>query len=86
VTGASEREALAMNFLMDRDADHWARDIAALKAAVGRCDTASPIVASTALAGRFTWSCEQGRVNGTILLAPTATPQIQALSLTRATP
>jgi D-alanyl-D-alanine-carboxypeptidase/D-alanyl-D-alanine-endopeptidase len=71
---------------MDRDADHWARDITALKAAVGRCDTASPIVPSTALAGSFTWTCEHGRVSGRILLAPTQAPRIQALSLTRATP
>jgi serine-type D-Ala-D-Ala carboxypeptidase/endopeptidase len=83
---ASAGEALAMNFLMDRDADHWARDITALKAAVGKCDTASPIAPSTALAGSFTWICENGRVTGRILLAPTSTPTIQALSLTRAAP
>jgi hypothetical protein len=75
-----------MNFLMDRDADHWARDITALKASVGKCDTSAPIAASTALAGSFTWTCENGRVSGRILLAPTATPRIQALSLTRAAP
>jgi serine-type D-Ala-D-Ala carboxypeptidase/endopeptidase len=79
-------DVLAMNFLMDRDADHWASDIKSLKASVGRCDTASPIVPSTALAGRFTWSCENGRVTGSILLAPTKETRIQALTLTRATP
>jgi D-alanyl-D-alanine-carboxypeptidase/D-alanyl-D-alanine-endopeptidase len=78
-------DVLAMNFLMDRDASHWARDITGLKAAVGRCDTSSPVVPSAALSGSFTWRCEHGRVNGRILLAPTRTPQIQALSLTRAT-
>ena len=31
----SPPDALAMNFLMDRDADHWARDLTALKADVG---------------------------------------------------
>jgi D-alanyl-D-alanine-carboxypeptidase/D-alanyl-D-alanine-endopeptidase len=85
-TSGTEGDALAMNFLMDRDADHWTRDITALKAAVGRCDTASPIAPSTALAGSFTWTCEHGRVTGRILLAPTSTPRIQALTLTRATP
>ena len=79
-------EVLAMNFLMDRDADHWARDLAALKTQVGTCDTASPIAATGALSGDFTWRCELGRVRGSVLLAPTATPQIQALSLTRAAP
>lgn len=87
VASSSEgRDVLAMNFLMDRDAEHWAREITALKASVGRCDTTSPIAPSTALAGRFTWSCENGRVNGSILLAPTKEPRIQALSLTRAAP
>jgi CubicO group peptidase (beta-lactamase class C family) len=87
--GVNGGDVLAMNFLMDRDANHWARDITALKAAVGRCDTsaaAAAIVPSTALAGRFSWSCENGRVNGSILLAPTREPRIQALSLTRAAP
>ncbi|MGD9906690.1 MAG: serine hydrolase domain-containing protein [Vicinamibacterales bacterium] len=78
--------ALAMNFLMDRDAAHWARDLAALKAAVGACDTAAPIVATGALSGRFTWTCATGRVRGSVLLAPTPTPQIQALELARAQP
>ena len=85
-TSGSSGDVLAMNFLMDRDAAHWARDIATLKASVGRCDTSSPVVPSTALAGRFTWNCENGRVTGSILLAPTREPRIQALSLTRAAP
>ncbi len=77
---------LAMNFLMDRDAGHWARDLSALKAQVGACDTTAPIVPTGALSGEFAWRCERGRVRGDLLLAPTRTPLIQALSLTRATP
>ena len=84
VTGTSD--LLAMNFLMDRDADHWARDIAALKAQVGACDTTAPVRPTGALSGEFTWTCATGRVHGELLLAPTSTPQIQSLSLTRATP
>ena len=79
-------DVLAMNFLMDRDAEHRARDYAGLKAEVGACDTAAPIVPTTALAGEFTWNCERGRVRGQILLAPTPTPQIQSLTFARATP
>ena len=60
----SAGDVLAMNFLMDRDAEHRARDFAALKAEVGACDTAAPIVPTGALAGDFTWSCEHGRVQG----------------------
>ncbi len=85
-TLAAGGDILAMNFLMDRDAEHWARDIAALKAQVGACDTSAPVRPSGALSGSFTWTCATGRVRGDILLAPTPTPQIQALSLLRATP
>ena len=84
VTAAGD--VLAMNFLMDRDAEHWARELAALKAQVGTCDTTSPIVPTGALSGDFTWRCEHGRVKGSVLLAPTRPPRIQALSMARATP
>jgi CubicO group peptidase (beta-lactamase class C family) len=79
-------DVLAMNMPLDRDAAHWARDLAALKASVGTCDTAAPIAPAAALSGTFTWTCERGRVNGSLLLAPTREPRIQALQLTRATP
>ena len=79
-------DVLAMNFLMDRDAAHWAKDLTDLKAQVGTCDTAAPIAPTGALAGNFTWQCERGRVRGSVLLAPTSTPRIQSLTLTRAAP
>ena len=79
VSGADDE--LAMNFLLDRDAAHWARELAALKAQVGDCDTAAPLAATGALAGDFTWRCAHGRVKGSVLLAPTHPPQIQELDL-----
>jgi CubicO group peptidase (beta-lactamase class C family) len=79
-------DVLAMNFLMDRDAEHRARDFAELKAQVGACDTSVPVVPTGALAGHFTWTCEHGRVNGEVLLAPTPAPRIQSLTLARAIP
>ena len=82
----SAGDVLAMNFLMDRDAEHRARDLAELKAQVGTCDTASPIAPTGALAGDFSWRCEHGRVKGEVLLAPTPTPRIQSLTFTRSTP
>ncbi len=85
-TLASGGDILAMNVLMDRDADDWARDIAGLKAQVGVCDTGTPVTPTGALSGAFTWTCATGRVRGSVLLAPTPAPRIQALSLTRATP
>jgi len=83
VTAAGD--VLAMNFLMDRDAQHWAADLVALKAQVGACDTAAPIAPTGALGGEFTWSCAHGRVQGELLLAPTPAPRIQSLSVMRAT-
>jgi serine-type D-Ala-D-Ala carboxypeptidase/endopeptidase len=82
----SAGDVLATNFLMDRDAEHRAREFAGLKAEVGVCDTAAAIVPAGALAGDFTWICERGRVEGQLLLAPTLTTRIQSLTLTRSMP
>ena len=82
----SAGDVLAMNFLMDRSAEGWARDLASLKAQVGSCETSAPIVATGALTGEFTWRCERGRVRGLLQMAPTRPPRIQSLDLTRATP
>jgi hypothetical protein len=82
----SAGDVLAPNFLMDRDAEHRARDFAELKAQVGTCDTSTPIAPTGALAGDFTWRCEHGRVKGQVLLAPTPTLRIQSLTFTRSTP
>ena len=79
-------DVLAMNFLMDRSTEHWARDLAALKAQAGACETATPIAPTGALSGDFTWRCAQGRLRGSLLLAPTRPPRIQALSLVRVAP
>lgn len=75
------REQLATNFLLDRDAAHRADDLADLKAQVGACDTSAPISATGALTGDFTWRCERGRIDGSLLLAPTRPPTIQAWDL-----
>lgn len=74
-------EQLAMNFLLDRDAAGWRRDLAGLKAAVGECDTSAAITPTGALSGDFTWRCAQGRLSGSILLTPTIPPRIQTLTL-----
>ncbi len=70
---------LAMNFLMDRSAENWARELARLKTQVGACDTNAPVTATGALSGAFAWRCERGRLEGQILLAPTTPAGIQAL-------
>ncbi len=70
---------LAMNFLMDRSADNWAKELANLKAQVGACPTAEPFVPSGAMSGAFRLNCEKGQLDGNILLAPTKPVTIQSL-------
>jgi D-alanyl-D-alanine-carboxypeptidase/D-alanyl-D-alanine-endopeptidase len=71
------RELLAMNFLLDRDAQAWSRELAKLKADVGACDTSAPVTATGALSGEFTWRCDHGRIKGSLTLAPTRPALIQ---------
>jgi hypothetical protein len=80
------RDRLAMNFLLDRDAAGWQRDLARLRAQVGECDTAAPLAATGAHSGEFTWTCERGHLRGSLLLAPTRPAGIQALRLAPVAP
>jgi CubicO group peptidase (beta-lactamase class C family) len=73
--------ALAMNFLLDRSAAGWADAIARCKAEVGECLDAGSLMATGLLSGEFVWRCSHGRVRGSLTLAPTQPPRIQALSL-----
>jgi CubicO group peptidase (beta-lactamase class C family) len=70
---------LANNVLMDHDAAGWAKIIAGVKAEVGACPASEPIKAVSAMEGRFTWTCEHGRVSGRVQRAPTPAVTIQAL-------
>jgi len=83
---AAERSMLSMNFFRDHSEQWWLTDLGRLRTQVGSCNTEVPIAASTALAGRFTWRCEHGRLSGFIQLAPTDPPTIQQLDLSMPTP
>ncbi len=78
--------SLAMNFLLDRDAQGWSRRLATLKAQVGECDTTSPVVATGALSADFTWRCSHGRMKGSLSLSPTHPPRIQQWLIEPVTP
>jgi CubicO group peptidase (beta-lactamase class C family) len=80
------KDLLAMNVLMDRSAANWKAELSRLKQQVGACDTSAPIAATGALAGTFTWRCATGRLEGTLLLAPTTPATIQRLDLAVAKP
>ena len=79
-------DTLAMNFLPDRDAAAWARDLALLRAELGDCRETGPLQPTGRLSGEFFWRCEHGRLHGTVTLAPTQSPLIQALRLERVPP
>lgn len=72
---------LSMNFLMDRSANSWKAELSRLKQEVGDCATRVPMTATGALSGKFEWRCATGRIEGSLLLAPTAQPSIQQLEL-----
>lgn len=73
------RGKLAMNFLMDRSADTWKAELARLKAAVGECPTDEPLAPMGAMSAAFRLNCDKGRLDGLLLLAPTAPATVQAL-------
>jgi D-alanyl-D-alanine-carboxypeptidase/D-alanyl-D-alanine-endopeptidase len=72
---------LAMNFLLDRSADKWRRELADLRKKVGDCDTSPAVKPTGALSGEFVWRCAHGRVAGSVLLAPTRPARIQEIKL-----
>ncbi len=74
-------DQLAMNFLLDRSAENWARALQRLKAQVGECEASVAPRASGALSGEFLWQCEHGRLQGSLELSPTQPPRIQQLLL-----
>jgi CubicO group peptidase (beta-lactamase class C family) len=77
---AGQQPRLAMNFVMDRSVENWAKVLAELKTKSGDCNTSAPIMPSGNLSGRFTWECKSGKLSGNLLLAPTASMQIQSLT------
>lgn len=75
------REKLAGNFLMDRSAAGWSRDLAAIRDRVGACERDMPVHPRSGMSASFRWLCERGIVDGEILLAPTRPATIQKLQL-----
>ena len=80
------KAGLAMNFLLDEDEAHWARDLAEDKAQVGACAMTEAPQPKSAMAATFNWTCEHGRVSGSLLLAPTPDVALQSLSFDVLTP
>jgi hypothetical protein len=77
---------LGNNVLMDKDAAVWRTTLAGLKRDAGPCSTSEPIEPISAMEGRFTWTCERGRISGRVQRAPTPEITIQALEFAPAAP
>ncbi|WP_225421168.1 serine hydrolase domain-containing protein [Sphingomonas parva] len=79
---APARTLLAMNFLLDRSPENWARELTRVKGEVGECETGSAVTPTGALSGTFRWTCDKGVLEGQLLLAPTSPATIQAFRYT----
>ena len=76
------RRLLAMNFLMDRSPENWARELARVRSLLGSCRADSPVTPTGALSGTFRWQCDKGVLEGHLLLAPTNPAGIQVFRFT----
>jgi len=72
-------DVLAMNFLLDRDADRWKNQLEELYGALGACSGDGNLVTDSAMSGIITYPCERGRLQARVLLAPTRPAKIQKL-------
>ena len=72
---------LAMNFTMDASIPVRERVLADLKEQAGACETDAPFKANGHLSGTFTWTCENGQMDGWLLMSPNNPPLVQELDL-----
>ena len=90
VIGWDDKLAEAMaaeNLFLDRSKDRRRKEIDDLRAKVGACTAPDRFDhVENALRGRWTMSCERGRLQVAITLAPTIPPAVQFLSVRPAPP
>ena len=73
----------AMNLLLDQPSTQRKAEIDRLKADVGQCSAAGPVVPENSLRGRFNLTCEKGDVVAVFTLAPVQPPTMQYLAFRR---
>lgn len=76
---------VAVNFFRDRPSEERQAEIRRLKAELGACAAAGPLMPENWLRGQFNLTCEKGTVGVFFTLAPTAPPAIQHLAFERLT-
>jgi serine-type D-Ala-D-Ala carboxypeptidase/endopeptidase len=77
------KKIAAMNLLVDTPAAQREAQIQKLKAEVGECSTAGPVMAENWMRGQFNLTCQKGTVGVFFTLAPTKPPGVQHLSFQR---
>jgi hypothetical protein len=81
---AAEKLA-AGNLFLDRSKPRRRKEVEELTAAVGACAAPTSFdVVENALRGQWTLSCERGKLEVAITLAPTMPPRVQHLAVRRA--
>jgi hypothetical protein len=75
-------EIAAENLFLDQSKERRRADLARLREATGACTPGSGFdVVENALRGRWTMSCDRGKLEVSITLAPTMPPKVQFLSV-----
>jgi CubicO group peptidase (beta-lactamase class C family) len=82
---ADAKKISAMNLLRDTPGMQRRADIETLKAEVGECTAAGPVIAENWLRGQFDLTCARGTVGAFFTLAPTQPPAVQHLSFHKLT-
>ena len=70
---------MANNMPLDRNAAQWKKILTDLRDQVGPCTMEEALRPSSAMEGKFTWTCEHGRIAGRVQRAPTNEVKLQAL-------
>jgi CubicO group peptidase (beta-lactamase class C family) len=78
---AVEAKSIAsVNLFLDASAEQRQADIARLKAEVGECSAAGPVLPENWLRGQFNMDCAKGAVGVFFTMAPTEPPTVQHLA------
>ena len=77
---AEAKKIAAMNFFLDAPAAQRRAEIDRLKAEVGECSAAGPMMPENWLRGQFNLTCAKGGIGVFFTLAPTQPPTVQHLS------
>ena len=77
---AEAKKMASMNLFLDAPVEQRKEEIRQLKAEVGTCSAAGPVIAENWLRGQFNMTCEHGTVAAFYTMSPTKPPAVQHLA------